>query len=87
MKVRRTKEASWREVDGEGVILNLESGAYYSLNEVGLKIWRLFDGRHSVEGIKALISQEYDVSLELAGQDVEKLVARLQREKLVEVES
>ena len=33
----------FRDLDGEAVILDLVSGTYFGLNEVGTRVWRLVD--------------------------------------------
>jgi hypothetical protein len=42
--ISRSDRAVHRELaDGAGVLLHLDSGAYYSLNEVALTIWRFLE--------------------------------------------
>jgi len=38
--VRVGKDVMFRELDGEAVLLNLESGKYYGLDPVGSRIWQ-----------------------------------------------
>lgn len=59
--VRRNPEVVARglaEQEG-GVLLHLETGAYHGLNQVGLLIWELLEGDHTVadliEGVRARI--------------------------------
>src|SRR5438045_2839748 len=35
----------WREIDGEVVLLNVVTGLYYGLDEVGSSVWRLLAGK------------------------------------------
>ena len=54
--LRPAADLSWRRVDDEIVILDLRTRAYYSLNEVGARIWELLaDGRspESAAGVVA----------------------------------
>ncbi len=40
----------FRDLDGEAVILDLVSGTYFGLNEVGTRVWRLVDeGRDAAQ--------------------------------------
>ena len=79
----RKKEISWRIVDGEGVILNLATGAYYSMNPVGLNIWKHCDGKKRLKDIKSLIAKEYRIDETKAGQDVERFLKELQKNDLI----
>jgi hypothetical protein len=38
MIISRSPEVHWTVLDGEAVLLNLENGVYYTLNDVGTKI-------------------------------------------------
>ena len=40
-KVARNAEVLHREVEGETVLLDAESGTYYTLNETGSAIWEM----------------------------------------------
>ncbi len=83
MYPERTNETAFRIINGEAVIMNLTTGYYYSINEVGARIWDLCDGGHSIKDIALFISQEFDTAEERAGQDVVELLNDLDSEKLV----
>lgn len=81
----RTKDACFRVIDNEAVILNLHNSVYYSLNEVGARIWELCDGQHSISGIAGIICQEFEVEEEEVQRDIRELITDLEAEKLVEI--
>lgn len=67
----------WRDLDGEVVILNLESGIYFGLEGTGNDIWRLLaEGRSQAE-IAEQLSARYEVSPQQARADVARFVAEL----------
>jgi coenzyme PQQ biosynthesis protein PqqD len=70
-------------VSDSWVLLNLESGEYYALNEVGGRVWALCDGTRSVAEVVAIISQEFDAPGEVIETDVLELLQELAHEKLV----
>ena len=70
-------------LDGEGVLLNLENGFYYTLNRVGTAIWELFTGDQSLERILTAIRDRFDVAENKARADLIALVVRLHREQLI----
>ena len=87
MKIRRTKDVSWRIVEDEGVILHFRTGAYYSLNEIGLRIWELCDGKNSTQEIQSILASEYDGGEGKMGKEVDHFLTQLHREKLIEIVS
>ena len=40
---KHSPDVVFRDLDGEAVILDLVSGTYFGLNEVGTRVWRLVD--------------------------------------------
>jgi hypothetical protein len=67
------------------VILNLESGVYYGLQEVGVRIWELLKEPAAVRDIEAALQSEYEVESERCQRDVRALLQDLVEEKLVEI--
>ena len=55
---------------------NLES--IYVLNEVGVFIWELIDGKRQIKQIKEIILEEFDVSPEEAENDLIELVRQME---------
>jgi Coenzyme PQQ synthesis protein D (PqqD) len=54
----------------EAVILNLKSGVYHGLNEVGASIWKLIQEPLTVKEIEHKLLEEYDVEPEQCQSDV-----------------
>ncbi|MBW4516108.1 MAG: lasso peptide biosynthesis PqqD family chaperone [Timaviella obliquedivisa GSE-PSE-MK23-08B] len=70
---------------GEAVILDLTSGIYYGLNEVGAKIWHLIQQPCTIQAIQHSLLQEYDVESEICTQDLLQLLQELQAAGLVNI--
>ena len=70
----------------EVVILNLKSGAYYGLNEVGSRVWDLVQEPKSVNHIQDIILEEYEVEPDRLEQDLLTLLQELEVEGLIDVE-
>jgi hypothetical protein len=70
-------------IEGEAVLINLESGAYYSTAQAGAAIWDAIDKGLSVSQIAALLNEEYAGDSETIRAGVAALVADLQQEGLV----
>ena len=72
-------------MDGEIIALNLKSGQYYTLNEVGTRMWTLLAELDSVESTVAAVVSEYDVTQEQVEQDLANLLEALAVNGLIEV--
>jgi hypothetical protein len=77
------KEVAAKVLDGEAIIINLSNGIYYSMDKVGGFLWAMVAEGHSLEEILAAIVARYDVSLEQARADIERLAAELLQENVV----
>jgi hypothetical protein len=67
------------------ILLNPESGQYYTLDEVGARIWDLCDGSRQVTDLVSLIHAEFDAPVAAIQADVVELLDDLCRDKLVAV--
>lgn len=72
----------FREVDGQMVLLNLESEQYYGLNAVGADIVTRLTSQPYGTAF-AELARDYDVDLEVLRHDVEHLIEALERAGLV----
>jgi len=73
------------ELDGEAVLLNLETKLYFSLNATGVAIWKLLEEGLTLGQVGERLFQDYDVTPEKGQQCVLDLVDQLNDEKLVSV--
>ena len=74
-----------RDLEGEAVILNLETGTYFGLNEVGTRIWTLIQEHESLNRVFEAIRQEYEVSPEALEGDLLRIIDELRTKGLVSV--
>jgi hypothetical protein len=81
--MRPSPDVVWRDLEGEAVLLDLASGTYFGLNDVGTRIWQLLSAGEPVNRIAEVLTGEYDVSSDDARRDVEALLAELRARKLV----
>jgi hypothetical protein len=82
-----TKDQVSADLSGEAAILNLESGIYYGLNEVGARIWKLVQESKTVNEIKDTLVGEYDVESDQCEADLFALLAELLSKGLIEVKN
>jgi hypothetical protein len=75
------------DLGGEVAILDLKAGVYYGLDAVGARIWSLIQEPRTVNEIRDILLEEYDVEPERCERDLLALLRRLADEGLVEVRS
>lgn len=77
MILAKSPKTAWRIIEGEAVILSMESKVLRGLNPVGSRIWELIDGQRSLEEITGTIVLEFDVTPADAAQDVRAFIQEL----------
>ncbi|MBW4608475.1 MAG: lasso peptide biosynthesis PqqD family chaperone [Hassallia sp. WJT32-NPBG1] len=75
------------DLGGEAVILNLKTGVYHGLNEVGARIWNLIEQPSSVSDIKQTLLQEYEVEAQQCDRDLKALLEDLLAAGLIDVKN
>ena len=71
------------EIDGESVVLNLETGRYFGLNEVAAAVWGWLQRPCTLDDLVALLTTEFDVGAEVARTDLGALLARMGERGLI----
>lgn len=74
-------------IDGETVIVNLENGVYYSLQNAGVDVWNMIETGANLQELTDLMVQQFDGSREEIEQALNDLLIVLQKEGLVEAAS
>jgi pyrroloquinoline quinone biosynthesis protein D len=72
-----------QRMDDTLLLLDPHGGQYFALDEVGVRVWGMCDGAHSVAQMVALLAAEYDAPAATIEADVVELLAELASEKLV----
>ncbi len=75
----------FREIEGETVLLNLESGQYFGLNAVGTRIWQLLGELGRPRPVVDALLDEFDVPPATLESDVLGLLEQLIANGLVTV--
>jgi len=74
---------AWRKVDAEGVLLNLDTSAYYSLDEVGILIWERLAAGDDAEAVATAVCSQYDAAPAQVRKDVKSLIDDLVAKGLI----
>jgi hypothetical protein len=75
------------DLGGEVAILDLKAGVYYGLDAVGARIWSLIQEPITVNEIRDILLEEYEVEPERCERDLLALLQRLADEGIIEVEA
>jgi hypothetical protein len=73
-----------RELDGEAVLLNLDSEKYFGLDEVGTSMIRALTSGRTVEEACASLLEQYDVDPDTLKSDLDRLIAKLLDKGLIQ---
>jgi hypothetical protein len=74
-----------RDLQGESVVLNLQTEKYFGLDEVGSRMWAVLTTADSIQAGYELLLGEYDVEPERLRADVEQLLSQLLDHGLVDL--
>ncbi len=82
---RRMNHVVWKVIDGKGILLNLETGAYFEVGPVGLEMWQRCDGRTLAEHITPQVARQFRAEPERVARDLQQFLGELRRRKLIEL--
>ena len=83
--VSKNEEIDDTDLDGETVMMNLDKGQYFMMNEVGSRIWELIEGNTSIVNIIETLTNEYEVDEETCENTVMEFLGRLKNADLIKV--
>ncbi|MCA9999064.1 MAG: PqqD family protein [Anaerolineales bacterium] len=58
--LKRASHVTFEVVAGEAILIDMNSGSYFSLDEVGTVFWKMLDGVHTLGQLAAEIAAEYN---------------------------
>ena len=86
-RVRMSENVLLREIDGESVLLNLDTETYFGLNETGTRMVDVLTASESIEKAGEDLLAEWDVDADRLFRDMEALILKLSENGLVHVDS
>ena len=73
------------DLAGEAAILELKTGTYFGLDEVGATVWNLIAQPRRVDEIRDALLAQYDVEAEQCGRELIELLGELHERGLIQV--
>ena len=74
-----------RELQGELVLLNLDSEAYFGLDEMGTRMWAVLTQSPTVGAVFDTLAGEYEVEPRQLEEDLGRFIEGLQEAGLIEL--
>jgi hypothetical protein len=60
--LRRNSSMLASSMDDEMVMMSIDQGEYYGLNNIGARIWHLLENPLSIDDLVKLLTKEFEVS-------------------------
>jgi Coenzyme PQQ synthesis protein D (PqqD) len=74
------------DLSGEAVILNMNSGMYYGIEEIGAFIWGALEEPRTLEYLRETILRAYQVDRETCNRDVMAFLIDMHTAGLIEID-
>jgi hypothetical protein len=71
------------EVEGEGMIIDVEKGTSHFLNETALLLFKMMKEGNSIDEIKEAMLKEYDVDEADVEKDIREFMSRLEKKAVL----
>ncbi|MBA3765832.1 MAG: PqqD family protein [Acidobacteria bacterium] len=84
-RVRPASHVLISNLEGESVLLNLQSEAYFGLDKVGSHMWSVLSTSDSIQAAYEILQDTYEIDGKELRQDLADLIAKLMEQELVEV--
>ena len=81
-KLQHSPNATFQVVADEAIVIHLQTGVYYSLNEVGTAFWNMLDGQLTIGECADQLAAEYSAPPEVVLADLLELSGELAAEGL-----
>lgn len=83
MTLKLSPDVVFRNLEGEAVLLDLGSGTYFGLNEVGTRIWQMIEAGLDETAITSALADEYAAERAGIAADVARLLGELRARRLI----
>ncbi len=83
--IQRDPELMSSKLDNEVVLLSINNGKYYKIDEVGAGIWEKIENPTKVDEICKMMAKEYEVDVEECQQDTFNFLQQLLKDNLISI--
>ncbi|MFT5619313.1 MAG: hypothetical protein ACI85I_002556 [Arenicella sp.] len=82
-KVQKNPEQLASELDGEVVLLSIENGRYYKIDDIGSEVWNRIEEPIKIKQICQDLLNDFDVAKEDCQKDVLAFLEKLKEDNLI----
>ena len=82
-RVRANDKVLFQEIGDEAVLLNLDTGVYFGVDEVGMAIWKSILKNGQISSVSEDIGLEFEVDFEKRNRDVLEFAKQLLDKNLI----
>jgi hypothetical protein len=79
----RSSGLSWRQLEGQIVVLDAQQSTYFTVTGSGTVIWQLLDGGTTLDAIETALLAEYDIDGATAHADTLAFLTELRSRALL----
>ena len=83
----RGAHASYEVVADEAIIIDINTGTYFSLNKIGTEFWQMLDGKQTIVQHAVAIANKYAVDAAMVTDDMLEVAQQMDNDNLVLVAS
>lgn len=85
--IKRKADIVFSKMDNEVVMLSIEKGEYYGLDEIGTRIWEVIEHEISFLSLIDLLKDEFDVAEDICKKDTMSFLAELNKKNLLLIQN
>ena len=83
--LKRSEQVTHQIVAAEAILINLNTGTYFSLNKIGTEFWEMLDGHQSIQHHAQTLATKYSVEVAMVAGDLLELAEKMAVDHLVEL--
>jgi hypothetical protein len=84
--LQRAESVTFEVVADEAILIDINTGTYFSLNEVGTEFWEMLDGEQTIEQHATVIATKYEVEISTVVDDLLELAEEMAKDKLIVIQ-
>ena len=81
--LQRAENVTFEVVADEAILIDINTGIYFSLNEVGTEFWEMLDGQQTIEQHASSLAAKYEVETNMVVDDLLELAAEMANDRLI----
>lgn len=81
--LQRAESVTFEVVADEAILIDINTGTYFSLNEVGTEFWEMLDGVQTIGQHAIILSTKYEVEEAMVVDDLLELAGEMAKDKLI----